>query len=111
MSGSVHLQISDLAPGPLRGLNNLPGGHQLCLQLRPRLTPGLSRLLVLPMRTHISGGKKGQEGCFRPVSNQGPFSCEATVITTTLRKRDNFYCKTVSMKSRGPAIGRHTTAS
>ena len=24
--------------------------------------------------------------CFRPVSNRGPFACEANVITTTLRK-------------------------
>ena len=29
----------------------------------PCLSPGLSRLLVLPMRTYISGGKKG-EGLF-----------------------------------------------
>ena len=26
------------------------------------------------------------KGCFRPVSNRGPFACEANVITTTLRK-------------------------
>ena len=31
---------------------------------------------------------KTEEGCrsFRPVSNRGPFACEANVITTTLRK-------------------------
>lgn len=29
-----------------------------------------------------------KSGCFRPVSNRGPFACEANVITTTLRKRD-----------------------
>ena len=27
-----------------------------------------------------------ERGCFRPVPNQGPFTCEANVITTTLRK-------------------------
>ena len=40
MSGSVHLQLSDLAPGPLRALNKLPGGHQLCQQLRRLPLPG-----------------------------------------------------------------------
>ena len=27
--------------------------------------------------------------CFRPVSNRGPFACEANVITTTLREHKN----------------------
>lgn len=36
------------------------------------------------------GEKKRREGkgkCFCPVSNRGPFACEANVITTTLQKR------------------------
>ena len=28
-----------------------------------------------------------KQKCFRPVSNRGPFACEANVITTTLRKQ------------------------
>ena len=58
-------------------------------------TPSLWNLLVLPIRKQISVeerrvGRK-QAVCFRPVSNRGPFACEANVITTTLRKQDNGY--------------------
>lgn len=31
--------------------------------------------------------KKEKNECFCPVSNRGPFACEANVITTTLQKR------------------------
>ena len=34
--------------------------------------------------------EKRKEPCFRPVSNRGPFACEANVITTTLRKLTAF---------------------
>ena len=46
----------------------------------------------IPLETEDSLGFNGQqrlglnETCFRPVSNRGPFACEANVITTTLRK-------------------------
>ena len=33
----------------------------------------------------LNGGAESKY-CFRPVSNRGPFACEANVITTTLRK-------------------------
>lgn len=33
--------------------------------------------------------------CFRPVSNRGPFACEANVITTTLRKLDTLHYLTL----------------
>lgn len=34
--------------------------------------------------------------CFCPVSNRGPFACEANVITTTLRKPDEWNTKGVA---------------
>ena len=34
--------------------------------------------------------------CFRPVSNRGPFACEANVITTTLRKPNEWNTKGVA---------------
>ena len=103
MSGSVHLQISDLAPGPLRALNKLPGGHQLCLQLRPLPLPGpFAPVGSANENVHLRGKKRRR----RTVSigfRTGDLSRrEANVITTTLRKRDTSYRKTVSEKSRDP---------
>ena len=92
MSGSAHLQISDPAPGPLRELNKLPGGHQLCVQLRPLPLPvPFASVGFANENAHLREEKKEEEDCFRPVSNREPFACEANVITTTLRKRDNGY--------------------
>ena len=36
------------------------------------------------------------KNCFRPVSNRGPFACEANVITTTLRKPNEWNTKGVA---------------
>ena len=38
--------------------------------------------------------------CFRPVSNLGPFACEANVITTTLRKLMQWYFRGSRVKAR-----------
>ena len=40
-----------------------------------------------PDEGHDAGGHGSFQSCFRPVSNRGPFACEANVITTTLRKQ------------------------
>ena len=73
MSGSVHLQISDLAPGPLQALHKLPGGHQLCLQLHSLPLPGPFAPVGFANENAHLRGKKGGRELFPPGFEPGTF--------------------------------------
>ena len=69
-----------------------PRGH-----LSPRRTCFLCRFL------QRSGKSAKDRRCSRPVSNRGPFACEANVITTTLRKP----CSPAPLLLASPSLPEH----